>query len=71
MFDLDFVRSHFPALGEGWTLFDNAGGSVPTRGVIDAVAEFMARWPVQLGPSYEMSAIASERVRAGHDAMAE
>lgn len=70
-FDFDFVRRHFPALDEGWTLFDNAGGSVPTRGVIDAVAEFLARWPVQMGASYELSAEASRRVRLGHDVMAQ
>ena len=71
MLDLDYVRSHFPALHQGWTLFDNAGGSVPTRGVIDAVAEFMARWPVQVGASYELSVQATERLQAGHDAMAD
>ena len=70
MLDLDFVRRHFPALGEGWALFDNAGGSVPLRGVIDTVAEFMGRWPVQHGATYGLSAEAAARVRAGHDAMA-
>jgi cysteine desulfurase family protein (TIGR01976 family) len=69
MLDLDFVRRHFPTLQEGWTLFDNAGGSVPTRGVIDAVAEFLRRWPVQLGASYALSQEASARVAAGHRAM--
>ena len=29
MLDLDFVRAQFPALETDWTLFDNAGGSVP------------------------------------------
>lgn len=69
--DVDFVRGHFPALHQGWTLFDNAGGSAPTRGVIDAVAEFLARWPVQLGASYELSQEAEARVTAGHRAMEE
>ena len=71
MLDLAFVRCQFPALEQGWTLFDNAGGSAPTRSVIDAVAEFMARWPVQIGASYALSAEAERRVRAGHGAMAE
>lgn len=70
MLDLDHVRSHFPALDQGWSLFDNAGGSVPLAGVIDAVAEFMARWPVQLGATYDLSAEATARVRRGHEAMA-
>lgn len=72
MLDLDFVRSHFPTLklAKPWALFDNAGGSAPTGGVIDAVSEFMRRWPVQLGASYELSAEATARLAAGHDAMA-
>ncbi|MDY7095515.1 MAG: aminotransferase class V-fold PLP-dependent enzyme [Acidobacteriota bacterium] len=69
MLDLNFVRRHFPTLQEGWTLFDNAGGSVPARGVIDAVAEFLTRWPVQLGASYALSQEAGTRVAAGHRAM--
>lgn len=69
MLDLDFVRRHFPTLQEGWTLFDNAGGSVPAQGVIDAVAEHLRRWPVQLGASYELSREADARVLAGHRAM--
>ena len=31
--DLDFVRSQFPALADGFVYFDNAGGSaVPENG---------------------------------------
>ena len=70
MLNLDFVRQHFPTLDQGWTLFDNAGGSVPPRGLIDAVTEFMTRWPVQLGASYALSEEATQRVAAAHDAMA-
>jgi len=71
MFDTTFVRRHFPALHQDWTLFDNAGGSAPLQGVIDATAEFMGRWPVQLGASYELSTEATRRVRLGREAMAE
>lgn len=68
--DASFVRSHFPALDTGWSLFDNAGGSVPLRGVIDAISEHLSRFAVQLGASYELSVKAGERVDAGRQAMA-
>ena len=68
--DSTFVRSQFPGLDQGWTLFDNAGGSVPLRGVIDAISEHMSRFPVQLGASYELSQTASQRVEAGRHAIA-
>lgn len=68
--DLDFVRSHFPALASGWALFDNAGGSVPPATVIDRVADYMSRYGVQLGASYQLSAEATERVAAGRRAAA-
>ncbi|MCP4661730.1 MAG: aminotransferase class V-fold PLP-dependent enzyme, partial [bacterium] len=69
--DIDFVRRQFPTLNDQWTLFDNAGGSVPLAAVIDTVRDFMTRHPVQLGASYALSEEATERVRAGHEAMAE
>lgn len=69
--DLDFVRRQFPTLNDEWALFDNAGGSVPLATVIAAVGDFMTRHPVQLGASYALSEEATERVRAGHQAMAE
>jgi len=69
--DIDFVRRQFPTLSDEWTLFDNAGGSVPLAAVIDSVRDFMTRHPVQLGASYALSEEATARVRAGHEAMAE
>lgn len=69
--DLDFVRGHFPALSGEWTLMENAGGSVPLVGVIDAIRDYMSTCQVQLGASYELSAEATEKVRYGHQAMAE
>ncbi|MEM9800122.1 MAG: cysteine desulfurase-like protein, partial [Planctomycetota bacterium] len=65
MLDLDFVRRQFPALDSDWALMDNAGGSAPCRGVIDAVCEHMERRPVQLGASYPLSRDASAAVDAG------
>ncbi len=69
--DVDFVRSHFPALDSDWALFDNAGGSVALRSVIDRVCHYMERYQVQLGASYPLSVEAGELVREGHRAMAE
>jgi hypothetical protein len=53
MFDVRFARSHFPALTDDWALFDNAGGSVPLAGVIERVHDYMSRWQVQLGATYD------------------
>lgn len=59
------VREHFPALGSGWALFDNAGGSVAPRQVIERTRDYMARLHVQHGASYAPSAEATEAVAAG------
>lgn len=69
-FDVDFVRAQFPALQSPWVLFDNAGGSVPARPVIDRVAQYMQRHAVQLGASYGLSRTAEADVRAGEAAAA-
>lgn len=70
MLDLDFVRSHFPALRSPWALLDNAGGSAPCRQVIERVRAHMERLPVQLGASYRLSVEAREAVEAGRRAAA-
>ena len=54
--DLDWVRARFPALGGDWVLMDNAGGSAPLGAAVDRIAEYMRRWPVQLGATYGPSA---------------
>lgn len=68
MFDLARVRSQFPGLSEEWALFDNAGGSLPVRGVIDSVRDYMTQCAVQLGASYPRSEAAGERVERGRAA---
>jgi cysteine desulfurase family protein (TIGR01976 family) len=70
MLDLEFVRAAFPALDTPWALFDNAGGSVPAKHVIDRVATYMSRHAVQLGASYELSVAASAAVHAGRETAA-
>ncbi len=71
MLDVDFVRSCFPALDSGWTLMDNAGGSVMPTAVIDRATDYMRRYQVQLGASYALSVEAAELVAAGRQAAAE
>ncbi|HEX4955113.1 MAG TPA: cysteine desulfurase-like protein [Thermoanaerobaculia bacterium] len=70
MLDVAFARSFFPALASGWAYFDNAGGTVVPRPVIDRVGEYLSRYGVQLGASYGPSAEATERVAAGRAAAA-
>ncbi|MFM7230867.1 MAG: cysteine desulfurase-like protein [bacterium] len=62
------VRARFPALATDWALFDNAGGSVATDGVIARVRDHMERLGVQLGASHALSVEAAARVAAGHRA---
>ncbi len=68
--DVDFVRAQFPALQAPWVLFDNAGGSVPARPVIERTTHYMEHRAVQLGASYGLSQSAQADVRAGEAAAA-
>lgn len=68
--DVDFVRAQFPGLQSPWALFDNAGGSVPARAVIDRTTHYMQHRAVQLGASYGLSQSAEADVRAGEAAAA-
>ncbi|MGD8976578.1 MAG: aminotransferase class V-fold PLP-dependent enzyme [Gammaproteobacteria bacterium] len=67
---MDWVRARFPALATDWVLMDNAGGSVPLGRVIDRISEYMARWPVQLGASYALSAEAGELLEQARESLA-
>lgn len=56
MFDIDFVRSQFPAFAEpalaDWAFFENAGGSYPCRQVVDRLARFYRERKMQpYGPA--------------------
>lgn len=68
--DLAAVRSHFPGLSRGWTLFDNAGGSQILRGAVDRMTEFLFEKNVQIGGSYEISLAAAEALRDARAAAA-
>ncbi len=69
--DTDFVRQHFPALDDDWAFFDNAGGTLAPRQVIERIGAYMSRYQVQLGASYPRSVEAGERIEAGRRAVAE
>lgn len=60
--DLDFVRSHFPALDDGYVYLDNAGGGLVPRVVGERVADYLLSTSVQHGATYEKSAEAKARL---------
>ena len=70
MLDLGFVRAQFPALANGYAYLDNAGGSQVPRQVVDRISEYLLGSNVQTGASYSESQIATERVLAARDSVA-
>ena len=69
--DIDFARSHFPNLANGWAFFENAGGSYVPQSVIDRVHAYMSETQVQPGASFGPSALAAERMAQGQQLMAQ
>jgi len=69
--DMNFVRSQFPALDDGWAYFDNAGGSQVLRPVAERVADYLLTTSVQTGASYETSRRATARLAEARARMAE
>ena len=67
--DMDFVRAQFPGLNNGWTFFDNAGGSQILGRVVGRIGEYLIDHNVQLGGSYDVSVRAGEAVEGGRDHM--
>ncbi|MBC7479586.1 MAG: cysteine desulfurase-like protein [Pseudorhodobacter sp.] len=68
--DLTHVRSQFPGLDLGWTLFDNAGGSQILKGAVDRMTEFLFQKNVQIGGSYDLSLAAADALRQARQAAA-
>lgn len=58
--DLAYARSQFPGLAQGWTFFDNAGGSQILSGAVERINRFLFERNVQIGGSYEVSLKAAE-----------
>ncbi|MBT6510905.1 MAG: aminotransferase class V-fold PLP-dependent enzyme [Rhodospirillaceae bacterium] len=68
--DLDFVRSFFPALNDGWAFMENAGGSLVPHTVIDRVKDYMTECQVQPGDNSVMARDAQARMKQGQETVA-
>ncbi|KAI1368795.1 aminotransferase class-V [Xylaria arbuscula] len=64
-FDIDAVRSQFPALAGDQVFFDNAGGSQTLGSVIETIRDYLSRTNVQLGATYKTGKLSTERYNAG------
>lgn len=69
-FPIEFVRQQFPSLAGDWAFFDNAGGSQTLKQVVERISEYLLTSDVQLGASYAVSHLASDRVAQAARAMA-
>ena len=69
--DIDFARGHFPALKDGWALFENAGGTLAASPVLARVQSYMAENFVQPGAGYDASAEGARRIKESQGLMAE
>jgi cysteine desulfurase family protein (TIGR01976 family) len=67
---LDYVRQQFPSLAGEWTFLDNAGGSQTLKSVVDRIADYLLTSDVQLGASYAVSQLATDRVSKATQAVA-
>ncbi|HER20399.1 MAG TPA: aminotransferase class V-fold PLP-dependent enzyme, partial [Chromatiales bacterium] len=70
-FDTAYARTFFPALGAGWALFENAGGTLVPTTVLDRLNAYMRESQVQPGAGYAASELAAQRMAHGHRMMAE
>ncbi len=69
--DLTYVREQFPGLKNGWTFFDNAGGTQILSSVVERMNEFLFNRNVQTGGTYEVSRKALQSLQDGRCAMME
>jgi cysteine desulfurase family protein (TIGR01976 family) len=67
--DIDFARSRFPGLRNGWAFFDNAGGTQITDLAVERMQDFLFNMNVQIGGSYDVSQQAAAALQAGREAM--
>ncbi|MFQ5786229.1 MAG: cysteine desulfurase-like protein [Alphaproteobacteria bacterium] len=68
--DVAYARGHFPGLDD-WAFFENAGGSLVPRAVIDRVNAHMTETRVQPGAAFPASARAAEHHAKAQALMAE
>lgn len=69
--DVEFVRGQFPALADGWALFENAGGTLAAQPVLDRLMHYMTHCQVQPGASFPASDEAAQMIDESQACMAE
>jgi cysteine desulfurase family protein (TIGR01976 family) len=69
--DIEFCRSHFPAIGNGWTYLDNAGGSYVPRSVIDRMSSFLGECRNQPYGHHRPGNAAKSRLEDAYDGIAQ
>lgn len=69
--DVAFARAQFPALSGEWALFENAGGTVAARFVLERVQSYIGTLHVQPAYEYGPSSEAARRIAESHRLMAE
>ncbi|PPR07857.1 hypothetical protein CVT24_005594 [Panaeolus cyanescens] len=60
--DVEFARSQFPALKDGFIFADNAGGSQAAVEVVNRISDYLLNTNVQLGADYSVSVQSTRRV---------
>src|ERR1700759_4384610 len=70
-FDVDRVRSRYPALAEGFVHFDGAGGTQPAEPVIAAITAAMRTAVANRGSASEPARRSGEIVEAARAAVAD
>ncbi|WP_339515169.1 cysteine desulfurase-like protein [Pseudomonas sp. RL_15y_Pfl2_60] len=71
LLDINYVRSQFPALADGYAYLDNAGGSAVLKPVADRISQYLLNHAVQLGASYEPSVQAGAKVMEARESVAQ
>jgi cysteine desulfurase family protein (TIGR01976 family) len=69
-FDLEAIRTRFPALASGVAYLDAPGGTQCPQSVIDAVAAYLRDANANLGGAFQASRRSDELVEHAHDAAA-
>ena len=67
-FDIQNIRSQFPALAQKQVYMDNAGGAQVLKPVIESISNYLSSNNVQLGASYPISQKSTTLFSAGQEA---
>ncbi len=69
--DVEFCRSQFPEIGNGWAYLDNAGGSYVPSSVVSRMVAFLTESKNQPWRHTAPGKLSGERMDAAHAAIAE